>query len=162
MALFLVYYNDLKIYSYSVVIDLYKTYSNYHRFYNYIFEYYHRYKSLEQTQISISLCYFFENRTSPSEFVIPLAKYYKAVYNNQISLGMWFQMMFETKEPGTRMHMSTITGISDLNGVRWKNSQWHNLQVCWHEATAGKRHDRVSIWEIEPIITLFHSYIPPF
>ncbi|XP_035843792.1 auxin response factor 5 isoform X2 [Helianthus annuus] len=65
--------------------------------------------------------------TSPSEFVIPLAKYYKAVYSNQISLGMWFQMMFETKESGTRMYMGTI--ISDLNGVRWKNSQWRNLQL---------------------------------
>ncbi|MFS7952008.1 putative auxin response factor [Helianthus anomalus] len=45
------------------------------------------------------LCFW----TSPSEFVIPLAKYYKAVYSNQIFLGMWFQMMFETKESGTRM-----------------------------------------------------------
>ncbi|KAJ0801117.1 putative auxin response factor [Helianthus annuus] len=52
-------------------------------------------------------------------------------------------------------HMGTI--ISDLNGVQWKNSQWRNLQVCWHEATAGERHDRVSIWEIEPITTLFSS-----
>lgn len=25
--------------------------------------------------------------------------------------------------------MGTITGISDLDPVRWKNSQWHNLQV---------------------------------
>jgi len=26
-------------------------------------------------------------------------------------------------------HMGTITGISDLDAVRWKNSQWRNLQV---------------------------------
>lgn len=25
--------------------------------------------------------------------------------------------------------MGTITGISDLDPVRWKNSQWRNLQV---------------------------------
>lgn len=42
------------------------------------------------------------NRASPSEFVIPLAKYYKAACSNQISLGMRFRMMFETEESGTR------------------------------------------------------------
>lgn len=26
-------------------------------------------------------------------------------------------------------YMGTITGISDLDPVRWKNSQWRNLQV---------------------------------
>jgi len=41
-------------------------------------------------------------RACPSEFVIPLAKYQKAVYSNQISLGMRFRMMFETEESGTR------------------------------------------------------------
>ena len=41
-------------------------------------------------------------RASPSEFVIPLAKYYKAVCANQLSLGMRFRMMFETEESGTR------------------------------------------------------------
>ncbi|KAM0017726.1 putative transcription factor ARF family [Helianthus debilis subsp. tardiflorus] len=74
---------------------------------------------------------FYNPRTSPSEFVIPLAKYYKAVYSNQISLGMRFWMMFETEESGTRRYMGTITGISDLDGVRWKNSQWRKLQVGW-------------------------------
>lgn len=111
------------------------------------------------------------SRASPSEFVIPLAKYYKAVCSNQISLGMRFRMMFETEESGTRRYcippfdvyvssdlleylaykisflvscrvqilelnyhascryMGTITGISDLDQVRWKNSQWRNLQV---------------------------------
>lgn len=69
------------------------------------------------------------NRAGPSEFVIPLAKYYKATYSSQISLGMRFRMMFETEESGTRRYMGTITGISDLDPVRWKNSQWRNLQV---------------------------------
>lgn len=26
--------------------------------------------------------------------------------------------------------MGTITGVNDLDGVRWKNSQWRNIQVC--------------------------------
>ncbi|KAF1001889.1 hypothetical protein AG4045_017903 [Apium graveolens] len=47
---------------------------------------------------------FFNPRASPSEFVIPLAKYYKAVCSSQISFGMRFQIMFETEESGTRRY----------------------------------------------------------
>ncbi|XP_042485708.1 auxin response factor 19-like [Macadamia integrifolia] len=105
---------------------------------------------------------FYNPRASPSEFVIPLAKYYKAVYGNHISLGMRFRMMFETEESGTRRYMGTITGISDLDPVRWKNSQWRNLQVGWDESTAGERRNRVSIWEIEPVAAPFFICPPPF
>ncbi|XVE79927.1 hypothetical protein DITRI_Ditri14bG0096400 [Diplodiscus trichospermus] len=105
---------------------------------------------------------FYNPRASPSEFVIPLAKYYKAVYNNQISPGMRFRMMFETEESGTRRYMGTITGICDLDPVRWKNSQWRNLQVGWDESTAGDRRNRVSIWEIEPVTAPFFICPPPF
>ncbi|XVE98921.1 hypothetical protein REPUB_Repub03eG0150400 [Reevesia pubescens] len=105
---------------------------------------------------------FYNPRASPSEFVIPLAKYYKAVYNNQISPGMRFRMMFETEESGTRRYMGTITGISDLDPGRWKNSQWGNLQVGWDESTAGERRSRVSIWEIEPVTAPFFICPPPF
>ncbi|KAL2503293.1 auxin response factor 19-like [Forsythia ovata] len=98
---------------------------------------------------------FYNPRASPSEFVIPLAKYYKAVCSNQISLGMRFRMMFETEDSGTRRYMGTITGISDLDPARWKNSQWRNLQVGWDESTAGEKRNRVSIWEIEPVTAPF-------
>ena len=60
--------------------------------------------------------------------MIPLAKYNKAMYT-QVSLGMRFRMMFENEESGVRRYMGTITGISDLDPVRWKNSQWRSLQV---------------------------------
>jgi hypothetical protein len=69
------------------------------------------------------------DRASPSEFVIPLAKYNKALYT-QVSLGMRFRMLFETEDSGVRRYMGTITGIGDLDPVRWKNSHWRNLQVC--------------------------------
>ncbi|XP_050216368.1 auxin response factor 19-like [Mercurialis annua] len=105
---------------------------------------------------------FYNPRASPSEFVIPLAKYYKAVCSNQISLGMRFRMMFETEESGTRRYMGTITGISDLDPLRWKNSQWRNLQVGWDESTAGERRNRVSIWDIEPVTAPFFICPPPF
>ncbi|KAL1167732.1 hypothetical protein V6Z11_A05G036800 [Gossypium hirsutum] len=98
---------------------------------------------------------------SPSEFVVPLAKYNKAMYT-QVSLGMRFRMMFETEESGVRRYMGTVTGISDLDPVRWKNSQWRNLQVGWDESTAGERPRRVSIWEIEPVVSPFFICPPPF
>ncbi|KAJ4827710.1 hypothetical protein Tsubulata_029805 [Turnera subulata] len=104
---------------------------------------------------------FYNPRASPSEFVIPFSKYNKAMYT-QVSLGMRFRMMFETEESGVRRYMGTITGVSDLDPVRWKNSQWRNLQVGWDESTAGERPSRVSIWEIEPVVTPFYICPPPF
>nr|DAD49140.1 TPA_asm: hypothetical protein HUJ06_019077 [Nelumbo nucifera] len=104
---------------------------------------------------------FYNPRASPSEFVVPLAKYTKAMYT-QVSLGMRFRMMFETEESGVRRYMGTITGISDLDPVRWKNSQWRNIQVGWDESAAGERPGRVSIWDIEPVATPFYICPPPF
>ncbi|XP_073308252.1 auxin response factor 19 isoform X1 [Primulina huaijiensis] len=104
---------------------------------------------------------FYNPRASPSEFVIPLAKYNKAMYT-QVSLGMRFRMMFETEESGVRRYMGTVTGISDMDSVRWKNSQWRNLQVGWDESTAGERPGRISIWEVEPVVTPFYICPPPF
>nr|XP_010917437.3 auxin response factor 16 isoform X1 [Elaeis guineensis] len=104
---------------------------------------------------------FYNPRASPSEFVIPFAKYNKAMYT-QVSLGMRFRMMFETEESGVRRYMGTITGISDLDPLQWKNSQWRNLQVGWDESTATERRTRVSIWEIEPVATPFYICPPPF
>uniref|UniRef100_A0ACD5Y8P1 Uncharacterized protein n=1 Tax=Avena sativa TaxID=4498 RepID=A0ACD5Y8P1_AVESA len=104
---------------------------------------------------------FYNPRASPSEFVIPFAKYQKAVYSNQLSLGMRFRMMFETEESGTRRYMGTITGISDLDPVRWKSSQWRNIQVAWDEAAPSERRTRVSLWDIEPVIAPFFIYPTP-
>ncbi|AQK68402.1 Auxin response factor 20 [Zea mays] len=105
---------------------------------------------------------FYNPRASPTEFVIPFAKFQKALYSNQISLGMRFRMMFETEELGMRRYMGTITGITDLDPVRWKNSQWRNLQVGWDESAAGERRNRVSMWEIEPIAAPFFICPQPF
>ncbi|CAN1291082.1 Auxin response factor 19 [Linum perenne] len=104
---------------------------------------------------------FYNPRASPSEFVIPFSKYNKAMYT-QVSAGMRFRMMFETEESGVRRYMGTVTGVSDLDPVRWKSSQWRNLQVRWDESTAGERPSRVSIWDIEPVVTPFYICPPPF
>ncbi|XP_020576196.1 auxin response factor 16-like isoform X2 [Phalaenopsis equestris] len=104
---------------------------------------------------------FYNPRASPSEFIIPLSKYNKALCT-QVSLGMRFRMMFETEECGVRHYMGTITGISDFDPVRWKASQWHNIEVGWDELTAADRPTRVSLWEIEPVATPFYICPPPF
>ncbi|KAK4278906.1 hypothetical protein QN277_016683 [Acacia crassicarpa] len=104
---------------------------------------------------------FYNPRASPSEFVIPLAKYVKAVYHTRVSVGMRFRMLFETEESSVRRYMGTITGISDLDPVRWPNSHWLSVKVGWDESTAGDRQPRVSLWEIEPLTT-FPMYPSPF
>ncbi|KAJ6352445.1 hypothetical protein OIU76_001636 [Salix suchowensis] len=45
---------------------------------------------------------FYNPRASPSEFVIPLVKYIKAVYHTRVSVGMRFRMLFETEESSVR------------------------------------------------------------
>ncbi|XP_061338502.1 auxin response factor 6-like isoform X2 [Gastrolobium bilobum] len=104
---------------------------------------------------------FYNPRASPSEFVIPLAKYVKAVYHTRVSVGMRFRMLFETEESSVRRYMGTITGISDLDPIKWPNSHWRSVKVGWDESTAGERQPRVSLWEIEPLTT-FPMYPSPF
>ncbi|KAI9118661.1 hypothetical protein K1719_010993 [Acacia pycnantha] len=105
---------------------------------------------------------FYNPRASPSEFVIPLSKYVKAVYHTRVSVGMRFRMLFETEESSVRRYMGTITGISDLDSVRWPNSHWRSVKVGWDESTAGDRQPRVSLWEIEPLTTfpMYPSLFP--
>ncbi|CAN6463513.1 unnamed protein product [Victoria cruziana] len=101
-------------------------------------------------------------KASPSEFVIPLAKYIKAVFHTRVTVGMRFRMLFETEESSVRRYMGTITGICDLDPVRWPNSHWRSVKVGWDESTAGVRQPRVSLWEIEPLTTfpMYPSLFP--
>ncbi|KAK9074841.1 hypothetical protein SSX86_003160 [Deinandra increscens subsp. villosa] len=105
---------------------------------------------------------FYNPRASPSEFVIPLSKYVKAVYHTKLSVGMRFRMLFETEESSVRRYMGTITGVGDLDPVRWPNSHWRSVKVGWDESTAGERQPRVSLWEIEPLTTfpMYPSLFP--
>lgn len=52
---------------------------------------------------------------------------------------MRFRMMFKTEKLGIRRYMGTITGISDLDPMKWPNTQWHNIQVGWDELSVGER-----------------------
>ena len=55
-------------------------------------------------------------RASPSEFVVPLAKYVKAVYHTRVSVGMRFRMLFETEESSVRRFV-LILGNSVLKNA---------------------------------------------
>ncbi|KAG0528055.1 hypothetical protein BDA96_06G285700 [Sorghum bicolor] len=105
---------------------------------------------------------FYNPRASPSEFVIPLPKYIKAVFHTRISVGMRFRMLFETEESSVRRYMGTITEVSDADPVRWPSSYWRSVKVGWDESTAGERPPRVSLWEIEPLTTfpMYPSLFP--
>ncbi|KAL5984672.1 ADP-ribosylation factor, Arf Arf6 [Asimina triloba] len=87
---------------------------------------------------------------------------FTAVHHTRVSVGMRFRMLFETEESSVRRYMGTITGISDLDPVRWPNSHWHSVKVGWDESTAGERQPRVSLWEIEPLTTfpMYPSLFP--
>ncbi|KAL8144124.1 hypothetical protein V2J09_017156 [Rumex salicifolius] len=98
---------------------------------------------------------FYNPRACPSDFVIPVNQYRKAVYGTQISVGMRFGMMFETEESGKRRYMGTIAGINDLDPLRWPGSKWRSLQVEWDEPGCSDKQNRVSPWEIETPESLF-------
>ncbi|KAF8053095.1 hypothetical protein N665_1463s0001 [Sinapis alba] len=98
---------------------------------------------------------FYNPRACPAEFVIPLAKYRKAICGSQLSVGMRFGMMFETEDSGKRRYMGTIVGISDLDPLRWSSSKWRNLQVEWDEPGCNDKPTRVSPWDIETPESLF-------
>ncbi|KAJ7529258.1 hypothetical protein O6H91_15G040400 [Diphasiastrum complanatum] len=94
---------------------------------------------------------YYKPRASISAFVIPLAKYNKAIFQTQIYTGMRFRMELENEDSTTRNYTGTITGISDLDPIRWPNSHWRKLRVIWDESPARQRQLRLSMWEIGPI-----------
>ncbi|KAH9297778.1 hypothetical protein KI387_029460, partial [Taxus chinensis] len=96
---------------------------------------------------------FYNPRACPSEFTIPLSKYEKAVYHMHVSVGMRYRMLFETEDSSVRRYMGTITGIGDLDPIRWPNSQWRSIKVGWDESAVAERKMQVSRWEIEPLAT---------
>ncbi|PIN18721.1 hypothetical protein CDL12_08605 [Handroanthus impetiginosus] len=95
---------------------------------------------------------FYKPRTSRSEFIVSLNKYLEAK-NLKFSVGMRFKMRFEGEEVPEKRFSGTIVGIEDYSSSRWPNSEWRSLKVQWDEPSSILRPDRVSPWEIEPIVT---------
>ncbi|KAL9253369.1 Auxin response factor 7-like protein [Drosera capensis] len=95
-------------------------------------------------------------RTSRSEFLVSVNKYLEA-RNHEFSLGMRFKMVFEGDEVPERRFSGTIVGASDTASSGWVNSEWRSLKVQWDEPSSILRPDRVSPWELEPLVPT----IPP-
>ncbi|XP_073287690.1 auxin response factor 1-like isoform X2 [Primulina huaijiensis] len=94
---------------------------------------------------------FYKPRTSRSEFVVSLNKYLEA-RSHKLSVGMRFKMKFEGEEVPERRFSGTIVGVGDNPSSRWPDSEWRSLKVQWDEPSPILRPDRVSPWEIEPLV----------
>ncbi|KAG1331226.1 Auxin response factor 7 [Cocos nucifera] len=90
-------------------------------------------------------------QTSRSEFIISVNKYLEAK-NHKLSVGMRFKMRFEGDEAPERRFSGTIIGVGDTTPSRWADSDWRSLKVQWDEPSSIPRPDRVSPWELEPLV----------
>ncbi|KAJ4977273.1 hypothetical protein NE237_002379 [Protea cynaroides] len=88
-------------------------------------------------------------RATQSEFIIPYRKFSRSL-DNLFSIGMRFKMRVESEDAAERRYTGMITGISDMDPVRWPGSKWRCLLVRWSDDVDRNRHNRVSPWEIEP------------
>ncbi|KAL6494461.1 Arf GTPase arf1 [Orobanche gracilis] len=93
----------------------------------------------------------FVPRTSRSEFVVSLNKYLEA-QNHKLSVGMRFKMRFEGEEVPERRFSGTIVGVGGNTSAGWPHSEWRSLKVQWDEPSLILRPDKVSPWEIEPLV----------
>ncbi|XP_008439798.1 auxin response factor 3 isoform X2 [Cucumis melo] len=108
---------------------------------------------------SFSVCY--NPRAASSQFVLPFHKFLKSI-NHSFSVGMRFRLSFETDDGADRRHTGHITGVGDVDSIRWPGSRWRSLMVRWDDGETN-RHGRVSPWEIEPSgsVSLSSNLVPP-
>ncbi|KAJ6928196.1 hypothetical protein NC651_012026 [Populus alba x Populus x berolinensis] len=103
---------------------------------------------------------FYKPRTSRSEFIVSLNKYLE-VRNHKLSVGMRFKMRFEGEEVPERRFSGTIVGVGDNISSGWADSDWRSLKVQWDEPSSIMRPERVSHWELEPIVATTPSNSQP-
>ncbi|KAK6267593.1 hypothetical protein QUC31_011753 [Theobroma cacao] len=94
---------------------------------------------------------FYKPRTSRSEFIVSVNKYLEA-RSHKLSVGMRFKMRFEGEEVPERRFSGTIIGVGDNKSSGWADSEWRSLKVQWDEPSSILRPDRVSPWELEPLV----------
>ncbi|CAN8244900.1 unnamed protein product [Cochlearia groenlandica] len=94
---------------------------------------------------------FYKPRTSRSEFIVSVNKYLEAK-NQKLSVGMRFKMRFEGEEAPEKRFSGTIVGVQENKSSVWHNSDWRSLKVQWDEPSSVFRPERVSPWELEPLV----------
>ncbi|XVF12429.1 hypothetical protein REPUB_Repub08aG0117700 [Reevesia pubescens] len=69
---------------------------------------------------------YYNPRANSSEFIIPVHKFSKSL-DHSFSVGMRFEMRFETEDATERRYTRLVTGISDMDSVKWPDSIWRCL-----------------------------------
>ncbi|KAI8532020.1 hypothetical protein RHMOL_Rhmol11G0180500 [Rhododendron molle] len=103
---------------------------------------------------------FYWPRTSRSEFVVSVNRYLEA-RSHKLSVGMRFKMRFEGEEVPERRFSGTIVGVGESPSSRWPNSEWRSLKVQWDEPSSILRPERVSPWELEPLVAASPPSLQP-
>ncbi|XP_056696310.1 auxin response factor 1 isoform X2 [Spinacia oleracea] len=103
---------------------------------------------------------FYKPRTSRSEFLVSVNKYLEAK-SHKLSVGMRFKMRFEGDEVPERRFSGTIVGVNDSPSSTWANSEWRSLKVQWDEPSSIVRPERVSPWDLEPLVATNSSNSQP-
>uniref|UniRef100_A0ACD5U1S0 Uncharacterized protein n=1 Tax=Avena sativa TaxID=4498 RepID=A0ACD5U1S0_AVESA len=91
----------------------------------------------------------FDPRSGASEFIVPYWRFSKNL-NHPFSIGMRFKVSNESDDANERS-TGLITGISEVDPIRWPGSKWRCLQVRWDDSTHCDHQRRVSPWEIERV-----------
>ncbi|XP_052210794.1 auxin response factor 11-like isoform X2 [Diospyros lotus] len=99
--------------------------------------------------------FFVKYKPRKSRYIIGSNKYLETV-NNGFAVGMRFKMAFEGEDSPERRFTGTIVGSEDLS-PQWEKSKWRSLKVQWDEPASIARPDRVSPWEIEPLVPSISS-----
>jgi len=95
-------------------------------------------------------------KASWSNFIIPAPKFLKVV-DYPFCIGMRFKARVESEDASERRSPGIISGISDLDPIRWPGSKWRCLLVRWDDIVANGHQQRVSPWEIEPSGSISNS-----
>lgn len=103
---------------------------------------------------------FYKPRTSRSEFIVSLNKYLEA-RSQKFSVGMRFKMRFEGEEVPERRFSGTIVGVEESTSAKWLDSEWRSLKVQWDEPSSILRPEKVSAWELEPLVAATPSNSQP-
>ncbi|KAF8048135.1 hypothetical protein N665_2650s0002 [Sinapis alba] len=85
-----------------------------------------------------------------SQFIVNCDKFIDAV-NRKFNIGSRFTMKFEGRDLNEITYSGTIVKVEDFS-INWKDSEWRSLQVQWDEAATIPRPNKVSPWEIKPLI----------
>ncbi|KAK9134138.1 hypothetical protein Syun_013468 [Stephania yunnanensis] len=94
---------------------------------------------------------FYKPRTSQSEFIIGVNKHLEA-RNHKLSVGVRFKMKFEGEEAPERRFTGTIIGLGENLSPWWPDSEWRSLKIQWDEPSSIPRPERVSPWDLEPLV----------